>query len=825
MNKLLKIIMIVFAALAGLLIVAVVLTVLFFPGERIRTTVEKEASSALGMPVSVGKIGLSFAGLPSVRASDITVGSAQQGETPLLTVKSIKARVNIFALVKKNIEIESLEIDEPHVMLLTREDDSTNLPPSSEKNEPKASGPPQLPFPITMHSFSINDGLVEVDNRKDGSLLTLENLSYQLAVNVTKDLKELNADGKLNVENISYAGIEDDTKKTIIDELSLSFTHELSGDLTTGNVSLSRGDIMAGGMPVSLTADIEGWTKTTFSLSTGTHDAVNLLELIPVALFPDKGKIGISGTYSLDVNGEIDSEPVKSAVKYTGNMDINSMSIEYEGMPEKIEEIHCRIAFNEKDITLNDVRALIGGSRFSVSGTLNNYTETPSLAVTTEGSIDLKEVGDALPQLSESGLKGKMTFKLAVNGPPSDPQAISVDGNATLDGVEVLVPESLQHPALLNGAVSITPSSLTVDNFMLKSGKSDLVFKGTVTDYPALVWPKKGVYAVFKGSLTSDMLDLTDMLIFDEDAPTPKPWHMEQAIKSMPIPPNLSVDNSIKLNTVVFDKLKADSVNGRFTVKDGSFDLHDLNIRAYKGVLSGDAGLTLTEIGDAEYKGSFKLNALDAGAFLSSFFGVREDMFSGKLSSSLTFNGAGLDSVSMLENLTGFGNLDIDKGSISNWKFTRELGSYLKFLNFDKLDFDSIRNKFRVENSQVITPDMRIKTSFADITLDGTAGFDKSIDYSISMLLDETTSAKAARQISALSSLFKGGTGRLELTVDAGGTLTSPKFSLDTSKAEDQLKARLKDSLKKEAEKFLDKQDGDLKKKGKELLKNIFKKN
>jgi len=776
MNKLLKIIMIVFAALAGLLIVAVVLTVLFFPGERIRTTVEKEASSALGMPVSVGKIGLSFAGLPSVRASDITVGSAQQGETPLLTVKSIKARVNIFALVKKNIEIESLEIDEPHVMLLTREDDSTNLPPSSEKNEPKASGPPQLPFPITMHSFSINDGLVEVDNRK-------------------------------------------------IDELSLSFTHELSGDLTTGNVSLSRGDIMAGGMPVSLTADIEGWTKTTFSLSTGTHDAVNLLELIPVALFPDKGKIGISGTYSLDVNGEIDSEPVKSAVKYTGNMDINSMSIEYEGMPEKIEEIHCRIAFNEKDITLNDVRALIGGSRFSVSGTLNNYTETPSLAVTTEGSIDLKEVGDALPQLSESGLKGKMTFKLAVNGPPSDPQAISVDGNATLDGVEVLVPESLQHPALLNGAVSITPSSLTVDNFMLKSGKSDLVFKGTVTDYPALVWPKKGVYAVFKGSLTSDMLDLTDMLIFDEDAPTPKPWHMEQAIKSMPIPPNLSVDNSIKLNTVVFDKLKADSVNGRFTVKDGSFDLHDLNIRAYKGVLSGDAGLTLTEIGDAEYKGSFKLNALDAGAFLSSFFGVREDMFSGKLSSSLTFNGAGLDSVSMLENLTGFGNLDIDKGSISNWKFTRELGSYLKFLNFDKLDFDSIRNKFRVENSQVITPDMRIKTSFADITLDGTAGFDKSIDYSISMLLDETTSAKAARQISALSSLFKGGTGRLELTVDAGGTLTSPKFSLDTSKAEDQLKARLKDSLKKEAEKFLDKQDGDLKKKGKELLKNIFKKN
>ena len=300
---------------------------------------------------------------------------------------------------------------------------------------------------------------------------------------------------------------------------------------------------------------------------------------------------------------------------------------------------------------------------------------------------------------------------------------------------------------------------------------------------------------------------------------------MENTIKTMPVPPNLSVDNSVNLGTVVFGKMKADSVTGRITVKDGVFKLQDLNVRAYQGALTGNAGMKVAQTGDATYDGSFKLNALDAGSFLSSFFGTGEDQFGGKLSSTLSFNGAGLDSVSMLDNLKASGSLDILNGSIANWEFTKQLGQYLKFLNFDKIDFDSIKNTFKVENKKVVTPDMGIKTSFGDVNLDGATGFDKSVDYKMSLLLDEQNSKKAAQQFSSLANLFKGETGRLEFDVTAGGTLKSPSFSIDTSKAEDQLKTRLKDSVKQEAEKLLDKQDDELKQKGKDLLKNILKKN
>ncbi|MBN1290873.1 MAG: AsmA family protein [Candidatus Latescibacteria bacterium] len=823
MNKKLKIVLGAGIFFLLLLIITAGLVILLFPAEKIKALIENEASTALNMPVTLDSIGLSFAGMPSVKATGLALGPLQPGDQPLCAIKAIYARIDIFDLLKKKITIVSMVIDKPKIMLLSREDGTNNLPPPTEKTKEKTPGPPTLPFPITMQSFAIKDCSVSLDNRKTGSLITVEDLSYLLSLDISEDLRQLQAKGALKAGNIKVTSGKDD-KAPLIDGLEISFQHEVSGDLTTGNVSLSKGDLKIGGMPVLLTADIESWTKTSFNVSTGTQNAKDLLDLIPVALFPDKNKVSITGNYSFAAEGMIDTAPEQTAMTYNGKLDIDSMSITYEGMPGNIDEIQCRITFNEKDVTLNRISTLIGSSKFTLLGIIHGYSENPILALSTEGSIDLKEIGEALPQLSKNNLKGLVELKLDVNGPPSDPQAVKVNGNARLQNVEVQIPETLQHPAQLNGSLSITPSSMAVNNITLKSGKSDLTFKGIITNYPVLVWPKDEHYADFNGSLTSDLLDLTDMIIFPENSPMPKPWHMEQAIKTMPVPPNLSVDNSVKLGTVVFGKMKADSVTGRITAKDGTFKLHDLDIRAYKGALTGNAGMNIIQSGDATYDGSFKLNALDAGSFLSSFFGTGEDQFGGKLSSTLSFNGAGLDSVSMLENLKATGSLDINKGSISNWEFTKKLGQYLKFLNFDKIDFDRIRNSFIVENKKVVTPDMAITTSFGDINLDGTTGFDKSINYQFNLLLDETTSKKAAQQINSLTSLFKGETGRLELDLTAGGTLTSPSFSLDTSKAEDQLKARLKDSLKQEAEKLLDKQNDEVKQKGKELLKNIFKK-
>jgi len=146
-------------------------------------------------------------------------------------------------------------------------------------------------------------------------------------------------------------------------------------------------------------------------------------------------------------------------------------------------------------------------------------------------------------------------------------------------------------------------------------------------------------------------------------------------------------------------------------------------------------------------------------------------------------------------------------------------------MNFDTLDFQSIRNSFRVENQKFITPDMAVATSFGDVMVDGATGFDKKIDYTITLNLDKETSEKALNSLSGLTKYIEAKPDRLELTVNAGGSLTSPSFRLDTTAAEDVLKDALKDRAAEEVDKLLDSKDAEeLKQKGKDLLKGIFKK-
>jgi hypothetical protein len=166
-----------------------------------------------------------------------------------------------------------------------------------------------------------------------------------------------------------------------------------------------------------------------------------------------------------------------------------------------------------------------------------------------------------------------------------------------------------------------------------------------------------------------------------------------------------------------------------------------------------------------------------------------------------------------------------EDGQIVNWGFAQKLGEALPFINFDTIDFQSIKISFKVEDQKFITPDMAITTSFGDLQVNGFTGFDKKVDYDITFTLDRATSEKALGSLGNLSNYLQVKPERLSLAVIAGGSLTSPTFSVDTSAAETYLKDALRDRVTSEAEKFLDSKGADdLKEKGKTLLRDLLKK-
>jgi hypothetical protein len=355
----------------------------------------------------------------------------------------------------------------------------------------------------------------------------------------------------------------------------------------------------------------------------------------------------------------------------------------------------------------------------------------------------------------------------------------------------------------------------------MTTGVSDLTLSGTLRDYINLAFPSENSGARFNGTVTSKVLDLNDMLVTQdkEETEEQEEVNLEELLKTLPVPPNLAIDTDIGLGRVRFGKLETESVRGSVTVSQGTMKLNDLDIRAYGGKLHGNAALNVTEE-PSTYEGSFKLDRLEAGTFISSLSGIGENIFGGSLSSSLSFKGNGLDPDSMLKNLSALGSFSMNKGSITNWEFTRSLGRSLKFLDFDTLDFNRIVASFSVADERVFTDDLDAATDYGAFTIAGGTGFDKSIDYDIVFKLNKKARDLAQKNnLELISELLEDETGTPTLNIKAGGSLTAPTFTIDTSEAG----KRAKDRLKNEAEKLLDKQSDELKKEGRKLLKKLFK--
>ena len=603
MKKISKIIFGTVIIFVLLIVTAIILSLFFFPSEKIKVLVQDKASAALDMPVSVGDIKLSFAGIPGIKVTDIKIGPPKRRTELLATVKSVKVMVNILKLLKKEVEIVSVDFSSPTIHLVISKTDSGKT--EQTEDTVKKAGPPKLPFPVTLHTLGIKNGRIELENMENNTRLILEKITQKLSLNISKDLTMLNSTGLLTIDEMSF--YPEDTNNPV-KELRIEMEHEITGDLIAGNLDIARGDLSVNDLPFVITGEVNNWTKSNFRINSGNLSTDKFLKAIPSSLISNKEKIHAQGNFSLSINCAIDTEPEKPIIAYNGSIDIENMSLSYQEFPKSVDNINTHITFSEKDINIKVLSLNSGASNLSLSGTVNSYLESPVISMKINGKIDTEDITGSLPVFEDQKIKGLMDVNLTVNGSPTEPKSMMVDGNLSLREFIFELPEMLQNPAKLNGTITISPAALVMENITMTSGKSNCVFKGELKDYMNLAFPDENSSAYFKGSLISDVIDLNSLMVVKEkkDPQTFKPWDMENTFKTMPVPPNLSVETTIKLGKVIFGKLKSDSTQGKITLKNGILELIDLDISAYKGSLRGKTSVNFSDIENVSYNGGFK---------------------------------------------------------------------------------------------------------------------------------------------------------------------------------------------------------------------------
>ncbi len=182
-NRILKGILIAAGALAGIVVLAIILLVVFFPTERIRAFAEAQAETYIDRPVTIGNIGVAFWPYLGARIDGVTIGNDPElTSEPLFSLGRIVVSVDLWKLIThRELRIREVLIDKPRATVIIDEDGRSSLdglfveqPEIEVDTTEQVMG---IPIALLVDRFRISDARIHYLDKQSDTELLIDGLS------------------------------------------------------------------------------------------------------------------------------------------------------------------------------------------------------------------------------------------------------------------------------------------------------------------------------------------------------------------------------------------------------------------------------------------------------------------------------------------------------------------------------------------------------------------------------------------------------------------------------------------------------------------------
>ncbi|MFV7783202.1 AsmA family protein [Shewanella marisflavi] len=257
---------------------------------------------------------------------------------------------------------------------------------------------------------------------------------------------------------------------------------------------------------------------------------------------------------------------------------------------------------------------------------------------------------------------------------------------------------------------------------------------------------------------------------------------------------NLKLDLDIK--SVVADKIKTENWLMKLMLKNGVLDVNQLSADLYQGKLLASAQLDGRKK-VASYRFDKKISGIQVRPLLTDAAEV--DMLAGTTNFEVAGSGFSLIPDNIKRNLNAKGQFEIADGSLYGVNIPQMLRDAKAKLAGDlnatsagekKTDFTSLTGSFTMAKGQVTNPDLNMASPLIRLQGKGNVNLlSEAIDYALKTSVVGSLEGQGSAEKDELYGL--------EIPFAISGTISEPKFALDTAALFDA-------KLKKEAEKATD---------------------
>lgn len=652
--------------------------------------------------------------------------------------------------------------------------------PSEEQSESTTSA-----FRLSVRDFRIEKAVIRYEDDSSGMRFSVEPLALRLRGDLSAARSNLDLRMTAAKLNFVSGGIP------LLSDAEAEIDARIDADLEHNRFTLSENRLRLNAIELG----VDGWVElrdeaVALDLKAGCDKVQfkDVLSLVPAFYTKDFRRLTASGELAMSVwaKGEMRGSVLPAFELKT---EVRDGSFQYASLPKAVTDIQIVASVSNPGGVMD--RTVVDLSKFGLSMAGNtlaatfhatNLASDPEFSASVEGCVDLGAVGEVYP-LEDTELAGRITADMKVSGRMSDIEKQhyeQIDARGSLVVEELgLTLASLPEVHIRRAAASLSPQAMTLGEFGVTVGRSDLSASGQVSGY--IGYLLRGDRLSGRLYLRSELLDLNELLgavpttdAAGESEAAAAPEAAAAASQPVVLPENLDLALNTDLRQVLFGNMKLEPVVGAVSLSNGVLSLDRLSVGLFGGKATA-SGRLATKAGQPA---TLALAANVSNASFSRTFDELElvrqlvPIFAktgGDYSLSLDLDTQLDETLSPdLGTLSASGEIRSEHIELQQIEAFDRLATLLKDDRLRKIEARDVAIRFAIRDGRVTTQPFGLKlTDDISVDLSGSTGLDQTIDYT----------ARVAVPVAGRTQSFD---------VGIAGTFTDPRLSLDVKKAAEE---------------------------------------
>ncbi len=785
------------ATVVAVVLVVAIVTPLLLRG-KIGDIVKREANAMLAARLDFEKLDISLLrNFPnaSLNLKGLTlVGTDRfEGDT-IVAARRITVVVNLMSLVgDEGFEVRKIVLASPALHAHKLADGAVNwdvMKPSEPADTTAAEESAPSSFRLSVRDFRLTDAVIRYEDDSTGMELRTAPLSLRLSGDMSAESTQLDLDLLAGGVDFTQGGVP------LLHDAELALDAEIDADLAEGRFTFSRNTLRLNAIEMRL----DGWVQQVgdalaMDVSAGCSEVrfKDLLSLIPAFYKHEFRSLAASGELSMELwaRGQMHGAQLPAFELKT---EVHNGSFQYSSLPKAVTDINIAAKvsnaggeLDKTEVEISEFGLKMAGNSLSATGYATNLMSDPTFRATLSGRVDLGAIREVYPLEKGIDLAGRIAASMKLSGRMSDVESgryehISASGSLVVEQLGLHV-QQLPEVFIRRAAATISPQAMTLGEFGVTVGGSDLSATGQLTGY--LGYLMRGEQLAGRLYVKSDLLDLNEIraaVPADAEAESAEAEKPAEEVAAAPaqaivVPKNLNLSLNAELKKVLFEKMVITDIAGEMSVAGGTLSLDRLGLQLFDGKASASgrystaadpAHPTLSlaaSIAKASFPRTFE--EIEAVRQLAPIFEKASGDYSLSIDMRTTLDAAMSPD---LMSLTAQGEISSENVSVEGVEVFDKLADLLKNDKLRRIEARDLKIRFSIKDGRVTTEPFDLKMGDVNVNMSGTTGLDRTIDYTAKVTLP----AGVGGVLGAVN-------------VGIGGTFTSPKITLGVQETVEQV--------------------------------------